>query len=335
MHEAFFVPIAANGMPRWQQEETLEEKCARLEGENKELKAQLFEERKQRYAAENNIDTLQREKNDLIAEIERIKNEKKRKRRTKAEMEAAGEVYSDYKSDGKRKAHPSEPIRSYEDFDCIQQYFLANNKIRDWALWVIGISLGLRVSDLLSLKIENILNADRSFKERIHIIEQKTNKANNCLITDSVKYAVKKYLDSIGNVYELNDYLFKSNKTKGKMFEEYGWKILSDAGKALNLPIVIGSHTMRKSFANIAACVDKSSIDMNAITKIQGLLNHSDQRVTMRYLGTYQQMFDRARCSVSDFVLGKTDVHELVAGNNYTIDDIMSKIDELATKISN
>lgn len=132
----------------------------------------------------------------------------------------------------------------------------------------------------------------------------------------------------------MDDFLFKSHKTKGKMFEEYGWKILSDAGKALNLPIVIGSHTMRKSFANIAACVDKSSIDMNAITKIQGLLNHSDQRVTMRYLGSYQQMFDKARKSVSDFVLGKTDVHEIVAGNNFTIDDIVSKLNELEKKLN-
>ena len=93
-------------------------------------------------------------------------------------------------------------------------------------------------------------------------------------------------------------------------------------------------HTMRKSFANIAACVDKSSIDMNAITKIQGLLNHSDQRVTMRYLGSYQQMFDKARKSVSDFVLGKTDVHEIVAGNNFTIDDIVSKLNELEKKLN-
>jgi hypothetical protein len=119
------------------------------------------------------------------------------------------------------------------------------------------------------------------------------------------------------------------------MYEEYGWKIISDAGKALKLPVNIGSHTMRKSFANIAACVDKSSIDMNSITKLQGLLNHSDQRVTMRYLGTYQRMFDRARIAVSDFILGKTDVHELIAGNNCTIDDILSKLDGIEQAIKN
>lgn len=306
--------------------ETDEEKIRRLEHENAQLREELAVERKFRYDAERTNECLNKR-------IEELQTTPKRKRRTKAEMEADEEKeYTEFKSDGKRKSRPADPIRSYEDFVSVQNYFLNGNKIRDWMLWTVGVSLGLRISDLLSLKIREILNDDLTFRKRIIVIEQKTSKANNCLITESVIDAVTKYFDSIQWKFNLDDYLFKSNKTKGKMYEEYGWKILSDAGKALNLPIVMGSHTMRKSFANIAACVDKSNIDMNAITKIQGLLNHSDQRVTMRYLGTYQQMFDKARKSVSDFVLGKTDVHELVAGNNYSIDDIMSKLDSLEEK---
>lgn len=309
--------------------ETDAEKLTRVELENKQLVEELAIERVMRRDAEERAERLQRR----ISELE---NAPHRKRRTKAEMEAAEPTpYSEFKSDGKKKARPADPVRSYEDFVAIQNYFMGNGKIRDWAMWTIGVSLGLRISDLLSLKIKYLLNDDKTFRQRMLIVEQKTLKVNNCLITQSVVDAATKLFDSMDWNFELDDYLFKSNKTKGKMFEEYGWKILSDAGKALNLPIIIGSHTMRKSFANIAACVDKSSIDMNAITKIQGLLNHSDQRVTMRYLGTYQQMFDRARESVSDFVLGKTDIHEIVAGNNYTIDDIVSKIDQLEKKLSN
>lgn len=308
--------------------ETDEEKIIRLESEISILREELAIERKTRYDAE-------RKNDELEIKIKELQSPLKRKRRTKVEMEKAREteVYSEFKSDGKRKSRPADPIRSYEDFVSIQNYFLSNNKIRDWMLWTVGVSLGLRISDLLSLKLRDLLTEDKHFRERIVLIEQKTNKANNCLITESVVDAVARYLDSINWKFSLDDYLFRSNKTKGKMYEEYGWKILSDAGKALELPIVIGSHTMRKSFANIAACVDKSSIDMNSITKIQGLLNHSDQRVTMRYLGTYQQMFDKARKSVSDFVLGKTDVHELVAGNNYSIDDIMAKLDLLEKNV--
>lgn len=309
--------------------ETDAERADRLELENKKLVEELAVERVMRRDAEDRAEKLQQQ-------IHELENKPRRKRRTKAEMEAAEPiVFSEFKSDGKRKPRPADPIRSYEDFAAIQNYFLEQGKIRDWALWTIGVSLGLRISDLLSLKIGYLLNDDKTFRQRMYIVEQKTLKINNCLITQSVKDAATRLFDSMNWEFELDDYLFKSNKTKGKMFEEYGWKILSDAGKALNLPIIIGSHTMRKSFANIAACVDKSSIDMNAITKIQGLLNHSDQRVTMRYLGTYQQMFDKARESVSEFVLGKTDIHEIVAGNNYTIDDIVSKIDQLEKKLSN
>lgn len=310
--------------------ETDAERASRLETEKQTLVEELALERVRRRDAEHKVEQL----TARVAELETLPP--KRKRRTKAEMEAAEpKEYSEVKSDGKRKARPAEPIRSYEDFVAIQKYFLERGKVRDWAMWTIGVSLGLRVSDLLSLKIHSLLNDDKkTFRKRLMVLEQKTSKLNNCLITESVVAAATRLFDSMNWQFELDDYLFKSNKTKGKMFEEYGWKILSDAGKALDLPIVIGSHTMRKSFANIAACVDKSCIDMNSITKIQGLLNHADQRVTMRYLGTYQQMFDKARQSVSDFVLGKTDVHDIVAGTNSSIKDVIVKLEQIEQKLS-
>lgn len=251
-----------------------------------------------------------------------------KKRRKRREVTIDTNTYTDFKSDGKRKAHAADAIRSYDDFKAIQQYYLDAGRVRDWAMWTIGVSLGLRISDLLSLRFGNLIDSDKkTFKPRIQIYEQKTGKLNNILITESVIDAMTKYLDSIKWEFDLDGFLFPSRKTKGKMYEECGWRILSEAGKALNLPLVIGSHTMRKSFANIAACVDKSCIDMNAITKVQGLLNHSDQRVTMRYLGSYQTMFDKARIAVSDFVLGKTNVNEIIAGNQYTIDDVFERVD--------
>ena len=294
------------------------EKIARLEQENAQLQLALVVEQKTRFNSEKKVEELQ----NTIGDLEKTRKVRKPKPDTSLE-------YSEFKKDGKRKARAAQSIRSYEDFDAIQNYFLQKNDVRDWMLWVMGVSLGLRISDLLSLKFCNVMNPNNSFRERIVVIEKKTHKANNCLITESVKYAIKTYLDSVKWKFCLDDYIFKSNKTKGRMTEEYGWMILSNAGKALKLPFVVGSHTMRKSFANIAACVDKSSVDMNSITKVQGLLNHSDQKVTMTYLGTYRDMYDRARMAVSDFVLGKTDVHEIHAGNNFTIDDIANLLERV------
>lgn len=244
--------------------------------------------------------------------------------------------YSEFTAAGKPKAQAAESIRSYDDFTAMQQYFLDKSNIRDWMLWTIGVSLGLRISDLLKIKYKHFLKSDNTFRQRMKVLEQKTSKVNDCLITEAVVYAITIYLNSIDWKFDRDDYLFKSKKTKTRLKEEYGWKIISDAGKALKLPIHIGSHTMRKSFANIAACVDTTSVDMNAITKVQGLLNHSDQRVTMKYLGSFHNMFDKARMAVSDFVMGKTNINELVVGSNdHLFQHILAKFDSLETKLLN
>lgn len=274
------------------------------------------------------------EKNKELAKIIQDYEIKKRHRRTKKELENQPlKEYSEYKSNGFKKAQAADAIRSYRDFQLIQNYFLEKNNVRDWMLWTVGVSLGLRISDLLSIKFKHILNADNTFKERITIIEKKTSKLNDCLITESVQDAVSKYLVSINYEFNQEDYLFSSKKTKTKLREDCGWRIIATAGRNLQLPLNIGSHSMRKSFASIVACVDNSEIDMNTITKIQGLLNHSDQRVTMKYLGVFTTMYDKARKAVSDFVLGKTKIDNLVVGNTHTIDDLFTKLDTLESKV--
>lgn len=297
--------------------QTMQNDLAKKEREVQSLEAQLKYERSLREQLEEQV--------RLLTDKRKVKTVRK-----KRDVSPDDNAYSDFKSDGKRKPHAADSIRSYDDFYAMQQYFLNKGSVRDWAMWTIGVSLGLRVSDLLSLKFGNLVDKDKkTIKPRLQIYEQKTGKLNNCLITESVKHALNVYLESIKYEFDLDGYLFPSKKTGGKMYEECGWRILSSAGKALNLPLIIGSHTMRKSFANIAACVDRSCVDMNAVTKVQGLLNHSDQRVTMRYLGTYQEMYDRARVAVSNFVLGNSGVNEIIAGNQYTTDDVVERLDLL------
>lgn len=310
----------------YNEDDTAERKLEILELKNEQLETSLKYERVLRKQLEEQIVDLNKKIEELTA------NPPPRKRRTKKEMQEEVHEYSEFKSNGLPKAQAAEPIRSYRDFVDIQNYFLERKNLRDWMLWTVGVCLGLRISDLLSLKIKYFINKDLTFRKRIKIYEKKTSKLNNCLITEAVIDAIKKYFDAINWEFNLDDYLFMSRKTKSKIREEHGWKIISDAGKFLKLPYNVGSHTMRKSFANIAACVDRTSVDMNAITKIQGLLNHSDQRVTMKYLGTFQNMYDNARIAVSDFALGKTNVTELIAGQKSASDEILSKLDALETR---
>ena len=245
---------------------------------------------------------------DKLDNLAKMVGQNTRKKKEKKQGE-----YSEFKTNGVRKARAMDSIRSYDEFASMQKYFLDNDKIRDYAFWTIGVSLGDRVSDLTALKVGHILNADHTFKERVRILEKKTSKINNCIITESVRHAATKYLDSIGWDIELDDYLFKSQK-KGKLTERTGWNIIASAARALQLPIAVGSHTMRKSFANIAICVSKSTIDPNAVAKVQILLNHDNILTTMKYLGVLDDMCDEDRIAVSDFILGRSEINELKIG---------------------
>ncbi len=256
----------------------------------------------------------------LLEKIERLSQEiaeiKEATAKKKPKKPRPIKEYSEFKSDGKPKAREAESIRSYDDFLAIQNYFLERNRVRDWAFWTTGVCLGVRASDITSLKIKNVLNPDKSFRERIKIFEQKTGKLNGFLITEAIISALTRYFNTINWDFNQDSYIFASQKNKGKkpMTTQHVWRIFSDAAKALKLPINVGSHTMRRSFITIASCLREFTVDANAITIAQAHLNHSDQRTTMRYMGVLNDIKDRDRINVSDFVLGRSEINKLTDG---------------------
>ena len=295
-----------------------------LDYQVRELQGMVLYERERREYAEGKLAESEQEK-------------QKRKRRTKAEVEAERakkKEYSEFKSNGVRKKTKMEPIASYTDFRKIQQYFLGKKQFQYYAIWTIGVCMGVRASDLVVLKWKNVLNEDNSFKERVKLYEQKTGKLQNCLITEGVQSALTVLLNDMEWNVNPEDFIFPSEGKPGyPVTRDACYKNLCKAAEASGIEYSIGTHTMRASFANIVLCIDKSTIDMNAITKIQGLLNHSDARVTMKYLGKLDEMYDKARKTVSDFVLGKTDVDKLVCGDAVSADQIMDKLTEIERQL--
>ena len=253
---------------------------------------------------------LLEENRRLQRENEALREKETGKKRAKERHSGA---YSPIKSNGVRKAEKTDSIRSYSDYIVVKEYFERRGQHRDSLMWTMGICFGLRASDLMQLKFENLLNKDGTYRKRVYWYEKKTGKLNNLKITEAIRKAMSQYLRAICWDYKMSDYIFASQKG-GALSVKSCWRILNQAQRDLGLPIHIGSHTMRRSFLNIAICVDQHTIDMNLITKAQGLANHSNAQTTMRYLGTLDTMLDAARDAVSDFCLGKTGVDELVLG---------------------
>jgi integrase len=66
---------------------------------------------------------------------------------------------------------------------------LRASNLRDYCLFTLGINSGLRVSDLLKLKVVDVINRG-IIKERIYIREMKTKKVKDFPISEAAKKAL-------------------------------------------------------------------------------------------------------------------------------------------------
>lgn len=306
--------------------ETAEGRMAKLNEEVAQLRGLLNYERAQRILAERKC-----------AELEAELLKKTRCRKTEEEKAAdMVRALSKYKSNGVKKPEAVSEIRSYTDFKRMQDFYLSQGGYigaRNYLLLTVGVSIGCRVSDIVPLRFCNFFDDDWNLRERVTIYEKKTSKINDCLITEAIQLAFDKFFDIAGVDFDFGDYIFANPVTKEHITANHGWRILDEAQKKLGFSYNIGSHSMRKTFANVVACVDKTAINIGTVEKVQGLLNHSDSRVTMRYLGALRRLYDGARRAVSDWVLGKSEIDELDITSGKTVDDVYDYLEKLSEKI--
>lgn len=167
------------------------------------------------------------------------------------------------------------PIRKHQQIEYIKEY-LKNRNERDYILFLLGIHSGLRISDLLALKVKDLLTG-----ERLIVKEIKTGKTKSFPLSSQVQEEVRKYAVKCKGAY-----LFQSRKGKGAISRQQAYLILSDAAREAGIGEPIGTHTLRKTFAYWAY---KQGASLELIQKI---LNHSSSGTTLRYLGITQEEMD-------------------------------------------
>lgn len=175
-----------------------------------------------------------------------------------------------------------QPIRSLKQIETIKK-LLKQQSLRDYCLFVLGINSGLRISDLLKLRISDV-DEKGKVKDRIRLRENKTNKFKDFPISDNAKSAIREYLKS--RQYSENEPLFISRKNKGFLLRQRAYKILNEVARSIGIKEKIGTHTLRKTFGYHAY---NSGYD---IAIIQKLFNHSSPSVTLRYIGITQDEMD-------------------------------------------
>ncbi len=173
------------------------------------------------------------------------------------------------------------PIEDKKIISDIGDYLMGHNE-RDYVLFMTGIYLGRRISDILQYRVRDLRG-----KERISIPERKTG--------DTVLLPVNPHLQKIYRQYfkGRKDYEFAFRNSRSRQNKPISrvrvWQILNQAAEAVCYKDSLSCHTLRKTFAYWLYMDTGGDIVM-----VQEVLGHDDPSITRRYIGIDQQKKEKA-----------------------------------------
>lgn len=193
--------------------------------------------------------------------------------------------YDPYKSNGVKKSKWVDPLTSREDIEKVKQFLLQKKNKRDYLLFMIGITFGLRITDILNLQWDELLNPDLTIVDVYRTIEQKRRRIRDIYLGDSIKQAITLYLQSVDYKIKYNDYVFKSQKTGRPPNVASACMMLKNIFKdaGMNPDNNYCSHTLRKTTGTM---MHKNGGDLWEVSKVYG---HQSQQETMCYMGITKQ----------------------------------------------
>lgn len=174
-----------------------------------------------------------------------------------------------------------DPIRDKKKIQNLKVYLKGNN-LRDHALFVVGINVALRISDLLKLTWGDVLDKNKKDFKSIKLLEGKTNKKRDIQLNKTSQNALRDLLNSL-DTYSMGDYVLKSREGENKpLTRQQALNILKDSAAAVGIKDNVGTHTLRKTWGYHAWQKGFSP------ALIMETLNHSNLNMTKRYLGIRQ-----------------------------------------------
>lgn len=161
---------------------------------------------------------------------------------------------------------------------------------RNYALFCMGINVGLRISDLIKLTWGDIFDKRWDFKDFASLRPKKTERFNKYVtigFNDSFKTAALEYKNNVTRLRDLpalSDYIFFGKMDYYEPIDEkHAYAIIKknaiDAGVKKN----VGTHSLRKTFGHnfYMEAKDKAY----ALRMLQEWFKHETPDTTLRYIG--------------------------------------------------
>lgn len=177
-----------------------------------------------------------------------------------------------------------QPLRTIDEINEMKWALRRFGSERDRFLFVFGINTGLRVSDIVPLKVGDVRGKQHVIKR-----EKKTGKVKRFYLNQSLRDEIDAYTQGMDD----GDYLFPSRKGDAPISTTQAYRVLTKAAAMLGRDD-IGTHTMRKTFGYHHYKRNKD------VATLQTLFNHSAPSITLKYIGITD---DEVEATLVDFSL--------------------------------
>lgn len=187
----------------------------------------------------------------------------------------------------------TQPIKEFEQINLLKEYFLERDETRNYVLVVFGLNTSLRISDLLSLRWQDVYNyRTGTYRQHLEVVEKKTGKSNIVAINPAIVEALD-MLRSCGQRTAPELFLFRSQKGENQpITRNRAFCIIKEAADNLGFEDNIACHSLRKTFGYQAW---KQGVQPALLMSIY---NHSSYEITKRYLGINQDERDQVFLNV-------------------------------------
>jgi len=184
-----------------------------------------------------------------------------------------------------------QPVKDMNQISNMIRILERNGNKRDPLLLRFGLNTGLRINDILRMKVKYLFHPDGTLKEYLDLFESKTIKRRNRRLKQiKLNSVIRPELESYVKFYGLEpeDWIFFSLKNPANPIDRFrAYLILKDAAEKSGIT-KFGTHSMRKTLAYNIYMQTKD------LALVMRMLNHTDQKFTLRYIGIDQRNIDEA-----------------------------------------
>ncbi|WP_019390914.1 tyrosine-type recombinase/integrase [Priestia filamentosa] len=169
-----------------------------------------------------------------------------------------------------------EALRDIKQINSIKRYLKSHSE-RDYVLFVFGINTGLKITEILDIKVGDVLEEEGHVGGFFHIPCKDSRIAREIYLNHNVKKDILHYIKATH--LKRDNYLFQSTKTEKPITRQQAYRVISHAAKVVGIQGKIGTNSLRKTFGFHAY---KRGV---SISLLKEYFNHSTPSETLKYLG--------------------------------------------------